>query len=88
MTRSIGTLFVIAGLIMMIFILQVPTILWVAWPSIAAGGVVNHMVNVQMCRAIPKIATSLQALTSGALGSAASLPLLLTLLHDPKGPGE
>jgi len=73
---------------MMIFIIQVPDILWVAWPALAVGGVVNHMVNVQMCRAIPKIATSLQALTSGALGASASLPLLLTLLHDSEGPSE
>ena len=73
---------------MMIFIIQVPDILWVAWPALAVGGVVNHMVNVQMCRAIPKIATSLQALTSGAFSAAASFPLLLTKLHDPNGPGE
>ena len=91
--RMISGSLMTAGLTLMVFTEDTPSLINAAWPLMAAGGVSNHIVNAKMALAIPTIKLSvLQGIVflfdlnlillalSSAFGAGGSIGLLIDII--------
>ena len=57
--RIISGALITTGFTLMVFTEDTPSLIFAAWPLMAAGGVSNHIVNAKMALAIPTIKLSI-----------------------------
>ncbi|CBY20697.1 unnamed protein product [Oikopleura dioica] len=80
--RIISGCLITAGFTLMVFTEDTPSLIYAAWPLMAAGGVSNHIVNAKMALAIPTIKLSVLQALSSAFGAGGSIGLLINIIMD------
>ena len=56
--------------------------LQIAWPCLAVGGIVSHMVNMPLCRSIPHLSMTLMSIAAGCFGAGGSVPYVMKIIVD------
>lgn len=77
LVRIISFALMISGMLLMSFVEDVETLLWIGWPCLAVGGVINHMSNIKNIRAIPGISASLMTIVAGCFSAGGSVTLVM-----------
>lgn len=83
--RLITTALFAAGLTLMTFVEENESLIWIAWPLIAMGGLAGHVINLKSCFATPSIKATLMQVLSGAFGTAGSVGWIITLMMENLG---
>lgn len=86
--RSIGGGIVLTGLILMSVIMydsNTEGLLWVAWPCLGVGGMINHIENVRSCRSIPVASATLMSLFAGCFAAGGGTMMIIDIFETRFG---